>query len=227
MIGFYGGFNQADFSWLAQPSIKSWRDMKGKTIGVSTFGSLTDLITRYVLQKNHLVPDKDVQIIQGGGSPSAFQAMKSGKLDAAILGEPFKWQAQDGGFTLLGTQASDVFPTWPKHFYMAKSSLIAQKPQVITAYLRAHVSALRLAKANKALAVQTLVDRLKYDSKYAARAYDEAMPDFDERGRVPEKAMPIFWQLSIAQGIVKAPLPEREMMDSHYIDTFSSWAPRA
>jgi NitT/TauT family transport system substrate-binding protein len=227
VIGFYGGFNQADFSWLAQPAIKSWRDMKGKSIGVSTFGSLTDLITRYVLQKNHLVPDKDVQIIQAGGSPSAFQAMKSGRLDAAILGEPFKWQAQDTGFTLLGTQASDVFPIWPKHFYMTKSSLIAQKRQVITAYLRAHVLALRLAKANKALAVQTLVDRLKYDPKYAARAYDEAMPDFDERGRVPEKAMPIFWQLSIAQGIVKAPLPERQLIDSHFIDTFGTWAPRA
>jgi len=226
VIGFYAGFNQADFSWLAQPSIKSWRDMKGKTIGVSTFGSLTDLITRYVLQKNHLVPDKDVQIIQGGGSPSAYSALQSKRLDAAILGEPFKWQAQDLGFTLLGTQAEDVFPTWPKHFYMAKSTLIAQKPQVITSYLRAHVAALRLARANKELAVQTLVDRLKYDQKYAARAYDEAMPFFDERGRVPEKAMPIFWQLSIAQGIVKAPLPEAQMIDKHYVDTFSSWAPR-
>ena len=227
VIGFYAGFNQADFSWLAQPGIKSWRDMKGKSIGISTFGSLTDLITRYVLQKNHLLPDRDVQIIQGGGSPSAYQSLKAGRLDAAILGAPFKWEAQDAGFTLLGTQASDVFPTWPKHFYMAKASLIAQKPQVITAYLRAHVAALRLARANKALAVQTLVDRLKYDPKYAARAYDESMPDFDERGRVPEKAMPIFWQLSIEQGVVKAPLPDRDLIDEHFIDTFGSWAPRA
>src|SRR5580698_1555993 len=57
VIGFYGGFNQADFSWVAQPAIKKWSDLKGKTIGVSTFGSLTELITRYVLKKNHLDPD--------------------------------------------------------------------------------------------------------------------------------------------------------------------------
>jgi ABC-type nitrate/sulfonate/bicarbonate transport system substrate-binding protein len=226
VIGFYGGFNQADFSWLAQPAIKSWRDMKGKTLGVSTFGSLTDLITRYVLQRNHLVPDKDVQIIQAGGSPSAFQALRSGRLDAAILTSPFKWEAQDTGFTLLGTQAADVSPNWPKHFYMAKSALIAEKPQIITALLRGHVEAIRLARANKALAVQTLVDRLKFDPKYAERAYDEAMPDFDERGRIPERSMPVFWQLSIAQGIVKAPLPEKDLIDKHFIDTFNSWAPR-
>ncbi len=108
VIGFYGGFNQADFSWLAQPAIKAWRDLRGKTIGVSTFGSLTDLITRYVLKKNGLDPDRDVQIIQAGGSPSAFQAMKSNRLDAAIMTAPFKWEAQDAGFTLLGTQASSV-----------------------------------------------------------------------------------------------------------------------
>ncbi len=227
VIGFYGGFNQADFSWIAQPAIKSWRDMKGKSIGVSTFGSLTDLITRYVLQKNHLVPDQDVQIIQAGGSPSAYQAMKAGRLSAAILTAPFKWEAQDSGFTLLGTQAADVAPAWPKHFYMAKTSLISAKPQVITALLRAHVAALRLAKADKPLGVQTLVDRLKYDPKYADRAYDEAMPGFDERGRVPEKSMPVFWKLVIAQGIVKAPLPENQMVDKHFIDTFSTWAPRA
>lgn len=227
VIGFYGGFNQADFSWIAQPAIKSWRDMKGKAIGVSTFGSLTDLITRYVLQKNHLVPDQDVQIIQAGGSPSAYQAMKAGRLSAAILTAPFKWEAQDAGFTVLGTQAADVAPAWPKHFYMAKTSLIASKPQVITALLRAHVGALRLARADKALGVQTLVDRLKYDPKYADRAYDEAMPGFDERGRVPEKSMPVFWKLVIAQGIVKAPLPENQLVDKHFIDTFGSWAPRA
>jgi NitT/TauT family transport system substrate-binding protein len=226
VIGFYGGFNQADFAWLAQPAIKSWRDMKGKSIGVSTFGSLTDLITRYVLKKNHLDPDRDVQIIQAGGSPSAYQAMKAGRLDAAILTAPFKWEAQDGGFTVLGTQAADVSPSWPKHFYQAKTAMLAEKPQVIVALLRAHVEALRLAKADKALAVQTLVDRLKYDPKYAERAYDEAMPGFDERGRIPEKAMPVFWQLSIAQGIVKAPLPNSALVNPHYIDTFSSWAPR-
>jgi hypothetical protein len=39
--------------------------------------------------------------------------------------------------------------------------------------------------------------------------------------------MPIFWKLVIAQGIVKAPLPEKDLVDKHFIDTFDAWAPRA
>ena len=75
--------------------------------------------------------------------------------------------------------------------------------------------------------MQTLVDRLKYDPKYAERAYAEAMPGFDELGRLPEKAMPIFWSLTVAQGIVKTPLPDAKIIDRRFIDTFGKWAPRA
>jgi NitT/TauT family transport system substrate-binding protein len=227
VIGFYAGFNQADFAWLAQPEIKTWADLKGKTVGVSTFGSLTDLITRYTLRKHHLEPEKDVQIVQGGGSPSAYQAMRSKRLACAILTAPFKWQAQDEGFNVLGTQSAEVSQSWPKHFFMAKQSLIDAKPDMLKSLLSAHVAAIHLARSQPQAAVQTLVDRLKYEPKYAERAYQEAMPGYDDRGHLPDKAMALFWQLSIAQGIVKAPLPEKQMLDRRFIDTYASWAPKA
>src|SRR5579863_6572864 len=69
--GFYAGFHQADFAWLAQPSIKSWADLKGGTIGVSTFGSLTDQLTRFVLRKHGLKPETDVRIMQAGPSATS------------------------------------------------------------------------------------------------------------------------------------------------------------
>jgi ABC-type nitrate/sulfonate/bicarbonate transport system substrate-binding protein len=46
--GFYSGFFQSDFAWLAQPKFKQWKDLKGSTAGVSTYGSLTDQLTRYI-----------------------------------------------------------------------------------------------------------------------------------------------------------------------------------
>ena len=227
VVGFYAGFNQADFSWLAQPEIKSWGDLKGKTIGISSFGSLTDVITRYALKKHHLEPEKDVQMIQGGGSPSAIQALRSKKLACTVLGSPFKWQAQDEGFTLLGTQESEITQSWPKHLFMAKQSFIDGKPDLIRAMLRAHVAAIHLAKAQPAMAVALLVDRLKYEPKYAQRAYVEAMAGYDDHGHLPEKAMPLFWKLSIEQNVVKAALPEKQILDSRFINSYASWAPKA
>src|SRR3984885_3910994 len=63
---FYGGFHQADFSWLAQPNVKHWSDLKGKSMGISTYGSLTDALTRFAIRRNKLDPEKDIQVAQGG-----------------------------------------------------------------------------------------------------------------------------------------------------------------
>src|ERR1700682_1434598 len=82
--GFYAGFHQADFAWLAQPAIKSWSDLKGGTIGVSTFGSLTDQLTRFVLRKHGLKPETDVQIMQAGATATRLQLMRSGRLLGAL-----------------------------------------------------------------------------------------------------------------------------------------------
>ena len=224
--GFYAGFHQADFAWLAQPSVKTWNDLKGGTIGVSIFGSLTDQLTRYVLRKHGLVPGTDVQVMQAGPSATSIQMLRSGRLLAAIQSAPTKWVAQDLGLTVLGTQASEIAPQWPKHAFVARRQFLDDYPGTVRAFLRAHVAAIRLARADRELSVKVLVDQVKYQPAYAARAYDENMPSFDERGRLPEdKYMDVFWAIEVAAGTVPQALPAARLMDTRFIDTFADWAP--
>jgi NitT/TauT family transport system substrate-binding protein len=224
--GFYAGFHQADFAWLAQPSIKAWADLKGGTIGVSTFGSLTDQLTRYVLRKHGLKPETDVSIMQAGPSATSIQLLRSGRLLAAIQSAPTKWVAEDLGLTVLGTQEKEIAPQWPKHTFVARRKFLDENPETIRAFLRAHVAAIRLARADRALAVKVLVEQVKYQSSYAARAYDENLPAFDERGRLPDdKYMDIFWSIVIAAGTATEPWPAARLMDERFIGTFAQWAP--
>ena len=163
--GFYAGFHQADFAWLAQPAVKTWNDLKGGTIGVSTFGSLTDQLTRFVLRKHGLTPGTDVQVMQAGPSATSIQMLRSGRLLAAIQSAPTKWVAQDLGLTVLGTQASEIAPQWPKHAFVARSQFIDDNPGTVRAFLRAHVAAIRLARADRELSVKVLVDRSPVSSR--------------------------------------------------------------
>jgi NitT/TauT family transport system substrate-binding protein len=224
--GFYAGFHQADFAWLAQPSVKTWNDLKGGTIGVSTFGSLTDQLTRYVLKKHGLKPETDVSVVQAGPSATSIQLLRSGRLLAAIQSAPTKWVAEDLGLTVLGTQEKEIAPQWPKHTFVAPTKFLDENPETIRAFLRAHVAAIRLARADRALAVKVLVDQVKYQPSYAARAYDENLPAFDERGRLPDdKYMDIFWSIVIAAGTATEPWPAARLMDERFIGTFAQWAP--
>jgi NitT/TauT family transport system substrate-binding protein len=225
ILGFYSGFHQADFTFNSVPSVKRWSDLKGKAMGISTYGSLTDALVRYALHRNHLEPERDVQIMQIGGTPASFAALQAGRIAAAILSPPFQWQAEDAGLNVLGTQAHDVAPDWPKHVISAKTAFINQNPNTITAFLRAHVNAIRLARSDRDFAVGVMMDRLKLTRVNAERAWRFEMPWFDERGTLPAKSMPVFWDISKSLGDVKEPLPEAKFLDKRWMDSFREWAP--
>src|SRR6185295_14595484 len=43
---------------MVRPDIKRAEDLKGKTVGVTTFGSLTDFLVKYLARQKGLSPDK-------------------------------------------------------------------------------------------------------------------------------------------------------------------------
>ena len=75
---------------IADGSITSVADLKGKTIAGSRKGSGNDAILRVLLLREQakLEPDRDVQIV-GMGEESKGEALLEKKVDAAFLVEPF------------------------------------------------------------------------------------------------------------------------------------------
>lgn len=69
--------------------IKTVRDLKGKTIGVTSPGSLTANLTKYFVKKAGLNPERDVSLVSVGGGPSLLGALKSKRVDAIMVFEPF------------------------------------------------------------------------------------------------------------------------------------------
>src|SRR4051794_34462997 len=57
---------------IGRPEIKDVRDLKGKPVGITTFGSTSDFILRYALKKNGMDPNRDVSILQTGGQPEGL-----------------------------------------------------------------------------------------------------------------------------------------------------------
>ena len=226
VIGFYAGFHQSDYAWLSQPAIKSWDALKGKTAGVSTFGSATDQLTRYALRRHGLVPEKDVQIVQAGPPASIAQALKAERLAIGILAPPMNWMVADAGFNTLGSQGEEIAPQWPKHVFIAKKKFLDDNPNTVRAILAAHVAAVRLARADRTLVIATYMERLKFQKPYAERAYGAIMPGYDERGALPDpQSMGVFWSLQIERGEAKEPWPSGRILDDRFIRTFAEWAP--
>lgn len=96
-----GAANTPAFYLMATPEIKSIEDLRGKTVGVTRFGSSSDFTMRYVLQKHGLQPDKDVTLLQIGGMPELAAAISKRLIVAAPFSSPTNLRARKAGAHVL------------------------------------------------------------------------------------------------------------------------------
>jgi NitT/TauT family transport system substrate-binding protein len=75
--------------------------LRGKRVGITTFGDLSDFGTRFGLRAIGLDPDKDVSLVQMGGQPVRMAALQSGAMAATILNPPYTFHARKLGLPLL------------------------------------------------------------------------------------------------------------------------------
>ena len=124
---FIGGVaNVPAFYLMALPEIKSVEELKGKTVGVTRFGSSTDFTMRYILQKHGLQPEKDVTLLQVGGMPELAAAISKRLIVAAPFSSPSNLRAKNAGARIL--------------INMAKAGVFFPHTNIATArsYIRAH-----------------------------------------------------------------------------------------
>ena len=88
-------------SLVVTPDINSAADLRGKRLGVSRFGALSDLVIRRYLRKLGLDPSKDVTIVQIGGIPELVTAMKAGAISGGSISPPALTVAKKAGFREL------------------------------------------------------------------------------------------------------------------------------
>lgn len=86
---------------MVDPSISKPADLKGKTIGVTRLGSLTDLLLRPALKDWGLDPQKDVKIVQIGRMPDIATAISQKRVAAGVISFPTSVHAEKLGLKTL------------------------------------------------------------------------------------------------------------------------------
>ena len=91
----------SDHVLVTSKSIKRVEDLKGKIIGISSFGGTPHSEAVMILRKHGMNPEKDVTFVQVGGSSRRYGALESGAIDAAMLVPPFNKIGRKRGFNEL------------------------------------------------------------------------------------------------------------------------------
>ena len=154
------GVDQLLETVVTGPSIKSPADLKNKKIGVSRFGSLTDMALREALRHYKLNPEKDVTILQTGGEATRFAALTTGAIDGAMLSGDKLVQAEKLGYH-VAIDLSKLPIYYPVNGVIASKKFLGANRDVARGFLRAWVEGIKVFKTDKDFSVKVLAKYLK------------------------------------------------------------------
>src|SRR6266403_3300975 len=128
--------------------IKTLADLKGKTMSINTLGSGIYGPMAILLKQHGVDPDKDIKLVEIGFSLSE-DALRSGRVDSAVMNQPFAARAEAKGgvrklFSLSEQQKNIV------HILEAcRAGFIDQNPDIAKAYVRDVTLGMKKALENR------------------------------------------------------------------------------
>ena len=164
LILIASGVDQLLETVVTGPNIKSPADLKNKKIGVSRYGSLTDMALREALRHYKLTPDKDVTILQTGGEATRFAALTAGAIDGAMLSGDKKVQAEKMGFRVT-IDLSQLPIYYPVNGVITSKKFVATSPDVAKNFLKSWVEGIKAYKTDKELSLKVLAKYLKLNDR--------------------------------------------------------------
>lgn len=174
--------NKMIFSLYVRPEIKAAEDLKGKKIGVTRFGSSTDISARYALRKHNLDPQKDVTILQMGAMSSIMSGLQGGSIEGGMVSPPTLFIVDRLGFKEL-INITDMDLAFPNPSLIAQGGIIRKKPDLVDKFMRAYARGIHRARTDRELALRSIAKYSKVDdSSFLNQAYDLYV------GKVLEKA---------------------------------------
>jgi NitT/TauT family transport system substrate-binding protein len=151
--------NTIPITLFAKPEIKSAADLKGKSVGISAFGSETDIAISLALKKLG-IDRKDVTILQIGGSAQRFAALSAGRIDVVPLLEPAITMAKEKGFNPILDLAAEKTP-WIFDSVVVTRAYMQQHGDTLTRFVRAYVAGAYLALSDDKKAKDEIAKRFK------------------------------------------------------------------
>ena len=126
--------------------IKSVTDLKGRTIAITSPGSLTANLTRYFISVAGMVPERDVSLISVGGGGEILGALKSKRADAAMVFEPFVSIALKEKFANVVVDVAEELNAFSSSPLATSSAFIGKSPKLAQGIVEALFESQQLIK---------------------------------------------------------------------------------
>ena len=206
------------FDLISEPKIQNVQQLKGKLIGISTRGGTFEHITRLILERNQLDPDKDVTILALGRQDDLHLALKTGRIAAAIYSPPRSLMLYRDGFHKLAV-SGDYLPHYPIGGLGVTDELIKNNPAGIQAFVKASLAGMAYYRQNRGESIQFIVRELKMpDPSLAAQMFDWHQTVLANEGRPSPTWVNAVLDFTRKSLEISTPIPAEQVFDFSFVD---------
>jgi NitT/TauT family transport system substrate-binding protein len=157
---------------VVRPEIATPEQLRGKSIGISRYGTSLHTGARLAMKHFGLDPVKDVAIVEIGSGDWIVGALQGGRVQGAVFGYPATSRATKLGNRVLLHIPSLNIP-YASTGVSTRGAIIRDDPDLVRRYLSAQVEAIALMKRDRAFAMKVLSKYLRTtDADLLSESYD-------------------------------------------------------
>jgi len=204
---------------LAKADIKSLADLKGKTVAISSPGSLPDLLFRGMLDAAN-VPFSDVKLATQGADLDRYKSLVAGITDAAVVSNEFE-AVMPPNIKVLAKGGSAV-PKFIRLCIATSSKVLAGRRDDLVKFVAAEMDAYRFAATHRdeTIKVAHELTNAKPDDKRAEFISDQAIRDkqIDPTLAIPADRIDWMQELFVKAGVIPKAVPTASLIDTSVRD---------
>lgn len=172
------------YTLVANKNIKTPKDLKGGTIAINRLADVSEIASRIALRKLGMDPERDVTMLQVGGSPQRLAALQSGSVDAAALDFMSGLKMRKAGYNVLAR----LNLNYPYLGLLASRDFMQEDPTATENFVRAFVESVARFRKNREEGIKIISKYMKSNEMdLVTQAYDFIAKDFYADNLEPDR----------------------------------------
>ena len=204
---------------LAKAEISSLADLKGKTVAISSPGSLPDLLFRGMLDSAN-VPFAEVKLATQGADLDRYKSLVAGITDAAMVSNEFE-AVMPPNIKVLASGSTAV-PKFIRLCVATSSKVLSERRDDLVKFVAAEMDAYKYAATHRDETVKLAreMTNAKPEDKRAEFITDEAInkQQIDPTLAVPVDRLEWMEQLFVKAGVIPKTVPAAMLVDTSVHD---------
>jgi NitT/TauT family transport system substrate-binding protein len=213
---FAGGMMKDSLVLVANNNsgVTSLKQMKGKKIGITKFGSLTDFVARVEGRKAGLSPSQFTEVPLGASEIAP--ALERGDIALANVNPVDLYPLLAGGKVHVVEKYSAINPDTQFVALVATPAYLNSHSATVKKFLVAYYKAVRYIQSHRAYAITAAAAALHISKSIAGKVYDDLAKDMNPNGEVNTQALQTYASALVTLKIA----PKAPALSQYYTGKF-------